>query len=159
MEVRVTRQFLPDLFGRGAGHDVFSNLQREVDRVFSDFGRGMPALGEFRRGAMALKVNVSETDSAVEVSAEIPGVDAKDIDVQLRDGILTIKGEKKSEREEKEENYHLVERSYGSFSRSMTLPAAVNLEKIEAKYDKGVLTVTCPKKEEVKPKPIEIKTT
>jgi HSP20 family protein len=137
MEVRVTRQFLPDLFGRGAGHDVFSNLQREVDRVFSDFGRGMPALGEFRRSAMALKVNVSETDGAVEVSAEIPGVDAKDIDVQLRDGVLTIRGEKKEERD--------VERSYGSFERSFTLPTDVDAGKVEAAFDKGVLKVTLPK--------------
>ena len=92
------------------------------------------------------------------VKAEVPGMDAKDINISVTGDVLTIKGEKKSEREEKEENYHLVERSYGSFSRSMTLPAAVNLDKIEAKYDKGVLTVTCPKKEEVKPKAIEIKT-
>lgn len=145
MEVRVTRQFLPDLFGRGAGHDVFSNLQREVDRVFSDFGRGMPALGEFRRSAMALKVNVSETDGAVEVSAEIPGVDAKDIDVQLRDGVLTIRGEKKEERDETHKDYHIVERSYGSFERSFTLPTDVDAGKVEAAFDKGVLKVTLPK--------------
>jgi HSP20 family protein len=93
------------------------------------------------------------------VKAEVPGMEAKDINISVTGEVLTIKGEKKSEREEKEENYHLVERSYGSFSRSLALPAAVDLDKIEAKYDKGVLTVTCPKKEEVKPKPIEIKTT
>ena len=92
------------------------------------------------------------------VKAEVPGIDAKDINISVTGDVLTIKGEKKSEREEKEENYHLVERSYGSFSRSLVLPAAVDLDKIEAKYDKGVLTVTCPKKEEVKPKAIEIKT-
>jgi HSP20 family protein len=92
------------------------------------------------------------------VKAEVPGIDAKDINISVTGEVLTIKGEKKSEREEKEENYHLVERSYGSFSRSLVLPAAVDLDKIEAKYDKGVLTVTCPKKEEVKPKAIEIKT-
>ena len=92
------------------------------------------------------------------VKAEVPGMDAKEINISVTGNMLTIKGEKKSEREEKEENYHLVERSYGSFSRSLTLPAAVDVDKIEAKYDQGVLTVTCPKKEEVKPKAIEIKT-
>ena len=103
-------------------------------------------------------MDVTETAEAVVVKAEVPGMDAKEINISVTGDVLTIKGEKKSEREEKEENYHVVERSYGSFSRSMTLPAAVNLDKIEAKYDKGVLTVTCPKKEEVKPKAIEIKT-
>ena len=93
------------------------------------------------------------------MKAEVPGMDAKDINISVTGDALTIKGEKKSEREETEENYHLVERSYGSFSRSLTMPAAVDLDKIEAKYDKGVLTITCPKKEEVKPKAIEIKTT
>ena len=103
-------------------------------------------------------MDVTETAEAVVVKAEVPGMDAKEINISVTGDVLTIKGEKKSEREEKEENYHLVERSYGSFSRAMTLPAAVNLDKIEARYDKGVLTVTCPKKEEVKPKSIEIKT-
>jgi len=85
-------------------------------------------------------------------------MDAKDINISVTGDVPTIKGEKKSEREEQEENYHVVERSYGSFSCSLSLPGAVKLDKIEAKYDKGVLTVTCPKKEEVKPKAIEIKT-
>jgi HSP20 family protein len=85
-------------------------------------------------------------------------MEAKDINISVTGDVLTIKGEKKAEREEKEENYHLIERSHGSFSRSLVLPAAVDMDKIEAKYDKGVLTVTCPKKEEVKPKAIEIKT-
>ena len=104
-------------------------------------------------------MDVKESADQVVVKAEVPGMDAKDINISVTGEVLTIKGEKKSEREEKEENYHLVERSYGSFSRSLKLPAAVDLDKIEAKYDKGVLTVTCPKKEEVKPKAIEIKTT
>ena len=85
-------------------------------------------------------------------------MDAKDINISVTGEVLTIKGEKKSEREEKEENYHLVERRYGSFCRSVALPGAVDLDKIEASYDKGVLIVTCPKKEVVKPKAIEIKT-
>jgi HSP20 family protein len=135
-----------------------SRLRREMDHLWDDY------FGSGRRGLQPLQaefspaVDVTETAEAVVVKAEVPGMDAQDINISVTGDVLTIKGEKKSEREEKEKNYHVVERSYGSFSRSMTLPAAVNLEEIEAKYDKGVLTVTCPKKEEVKPKAIEIKT-
>ena len=108
-------------------------------------------------GTWVPSVDVSETADKIVVKAEIPGIDSKDIDISLSGDVLTIKGEKKSEREEKEENYHLVERSYGSFTRSLRLPVGVEADKIEASYKQGVLTVTCPKKEEVKAKPIEIK--
>lgn len=134
-----------------------SRLRREMDRLWDDY------FGSGRRGLQPLQpefapaVDIKESAEAVVVKAEIPGIEAQDINISVTGDVLTIKGEKKSEREEKEENYHLVERSYGSFSRSMALPAAVDLDKIEAKYDKGVLTVTCPKKEGVKPKAIEIK--
>ena len=141
----MAKQFLPDLFGRQSGSDVFSNLQREIDRVFSDFGRGMPSVAEFGRGGMTIKVNVSETDGALEVTAEIPGVDANDIDVQMKDGVLTIKGEKKEEKEEKKKDYHLVERSYGMFERSFTVGNDIDASKINASFDKGVLKVTLPK--------------
>ena len=94
---------------------------------------------------MSLKVNVAETDNAVEVTADIPGVDAKDIDVQLKDGVLTIKGEKKVEKDEKQKDYHVVERSYGMFERSFTVPAEVDAAKVDASFDKGVLKVTMPK--------------
>jgi HSP20 family protein len=136
-----------------------SRLRREMDRLWDDyFGSGrrglQPLTGEF-----APAVDVKETADQVVVKAEVPGMEAKDINISVSGEVLTIKGEKKSEREEKEESYRLLERSYGSFSRSLALPAAVDLDKIEAKYDNGVLTITCPKKEEVKPKAIEIKTT
>jgi HSP20 family protein len=135
-----------------------SRLRREMDRLWDDyFGSGRRALRPLQ-AEFTPAVDVTETAEAVVVKAEVPGMDAKDINISVTGDVLTIKGEKKSEREEKEENHHVVERSYGSFSRSLPLPGAVNLDKIEAKYDKGVLTVTCPKKEEVKPKAIEIKT-
>ena len=134
-----------------------SRLRREMDRLWDDyFGAGRRGLQPLQ-AEFAPAVDVTETAEAVVVKAEVPGMDAKDINISVTGDVLTIKGEKKSEREEKEESYHLVERSYGSFSRSLVLPAAVVLDNIEAKYDKGVLTVTCPKKEEVKPKAIEIK--
>ncbi|MDO9532481.1 MAG: Hsp20/alpha crystallin family protein [Deltaproteobacteria bacterium] len=135
-----------------------TRLRREMDRLWDDY------FGPGRRGLQPLQaefapaVDVKESAEAVVVKAEVPGIDAQDINISVTGDVLTIKGEKKSEREEKEANYHLVERNYGSFSRALKLPAAVDLDKIEAKYDKGVLTVTCPKKEEVKPKAIEIKT-
>jgi len=141
----MAKQFLPDLFGRASGTDMFSSLQREIDRVFSDFNRGTPAMAEFRKGMMGLKVNVAETDKAVEVTAEIPGVDASDIDVQLKDGILTIKGEKKEEKDDKQKDYHVVERSYGMFERSFTVSADIDAAKVEASFDKGVLKVMLPK--------------
>lgn len=141
----MARQFLPDIFGRTGGGELFGSLQREIDQVFKDFGRGLPAWGGERGGANSLKLNVAETDKAIEVTADLPGVEAKDIDVQLKDGVLTIKGEKKFEKEEKDKDYHVVERSYGMFERSFTVPAEVEADKVEAAFDKGVLKITLPK--------------
>ena len=90
------------------------------------------------------------------IKAELPDVDQKDIDVRIEDGLLTIKGERKHESEVKKENYHRIERYFGSFQRSFKLPTTVNQEKVAAACDKGVLTVTLPKKEEVKPKQINV---
>jgi HSP20 family protein len=141
------------------GREV-SRLRREMDRLFEDFFAPQAGWGwQPWEGEWTPAVDVSETPEQVTVKAELPGLDPKEIDISLTGNILTLKGEKKSAREEKKENYHVVERSYGSFSRSLALPAAVNADKIEARFDQGVLTVTCPKKEPVKPKAIEIKTT
>jgi HSP20 family protein len=149
----MAKQFLPDLFGRTSGNDMFSNLHREIDRVFSDFGRGVPAFGSLgQNGRMDLRVNVAEQDGAIEVTAEIPGVSPEDIDVQLKEGMLTIRGEKKEEKDEKNKDYHVVERSYGMFERSFRLPAEVDSQKVEASFDKGVLKVTLPKLPEAKSK-------
>lgn len=136
-----------------------TRLRREMDRFWDEFFG--PTRRFFRPPEMEWTpaVDVAETPQAVVVKAEVPGMDPKDLNISVTGDVLTVKGEKKTEREEKEESYHLVERSYGSFSRSLILPAAVDVDRIEAKYEKGVLTVTCPKKEEVKPKAIEIKAT
>lgn len=131
----MARHFLPDVFGRGSGTDMFSHLQREIDRVFEDYGRN-PA---------AMKVNISEQDGAFEVTAELPGCAPGDIDVQLKDGVLTIKGEKKVEKEDKQKDYHVMERSFGMVERSFTLPAEIDASKVEAAFDKGVLKVMLPK--------------
>ena len=149
----MTKHFLPDMFGRQtAGTDIFSSLQREIDQVFRDFGRTLPVLSEPRDGLMAVKFNVAETDKTVEVTADIPGVDIKDIEVQLREDVLTIKGEKKAEKDEKQKDYHLAERSYGMFERSFALPTGVMADKVEASFDKGVLKIVLPKAPEAQSK-------
>jgi len=135
-----------------------SRLRREMDRLFEDYFSPLRGGRRPWEGEWMPAVDVSETPEQVTVKAELPGIDPKDVNISLTGDILTIKGEKKSEREEKKEDYQMVERSYGSFSRSIALSAPVNADKIEAKYEKGVLTITAPKKEPVKPKTIEIKT-
>jgi HSP20 family protein len=134
-----------------------SRLRREMDRLFEDFfGPGRRALRPLEM-EWAPAVDLEETADKVTIKAEVPGITPKDIDISLSGDILTLKGEKKAAREEKGKNFHLVERSYGSFSRTLRLPAAVDADKIEATYKDGILTITCPKKEVVKPKAIEIK--
>jgi HSP20 family protein len=134
-----------------------TKLRHEMDRLWDDyFGSGRRAFKPMQAEWIP-SVDVSETADKVTVKAEIPGIDSKDIDISISGDLLTIKGEKKTEHEEKEENYHLVERSCGSFSRSLRLPVGVVADKIEASYKQGVLTIVCPKKEEVKAKAIEIK--
>ncbi|MCG8693444.1 MAG: Hsp20/alpha crystallin family protein [Minwuiales bacterium] len=161
------RSLLPSFWGRHAlsergRDDPFTSLHHEIDKLFADFGRGfrMPSMMMEATG-MAPSIDVSETDSAIQVTAELPGVDEKDVEVNLTDGVLTIKGEKKSEKEDKGKDYHLVERAYGAFQRDIPLPYDIDTEKVDAKYAKGVLTVTLPKPPEskAKVKKIEVKGT
>jgi HSP20 family protein len=145
-------------FGRGktevatAEDDPFGSFRREMDRLFDSFGRefGWPASG--RAGVLAPSIDVSETDNEIRIEAELPGVEQKDVEVVVADNLLTIKGEKKSEKEEKKKDYHLVERSYGGFARSITLPFAAEPDKAKASFKNGVLTITLPKPPEVKAK-------
>jgi len=102
-------------------------------------------------------IDISETEKEYVITGEIPGVDAKDLDVTLTDGILTIKGEKKQENEEKEENYHRIERHYGSFERSFRIPEKVKTDKLDATYKDGVFKLSLPKAEVVEAKKIEVK--
>lgn len=141
----------------------FRSLQREVNRVFRDFfdEASLPDVG-FGAGTtpgISVKMDIAETDKAFEVTAEMPGMDEKDIELSVADGVLTVKGEKKAEKEEKDKNYHRIERSYGSFQRSLALPPTVNVEAIDATFKKGVLTITLPKtaKAVEKAKKIEVK--
>ncbi|NIN01155.1 MAG: Hsp20 family protein [candidate division Zixibacteria bacterium] len=126
-----------------------ANLREEMDKMWSRFFGEWPSLEPFR-GEWAPSLDVSETKDSIVVNAEVPGIDPKDIDISLTNDVLTIKGEKKHEQEEKEENYHRIERSYGSFSRSTRLPREVQSDKIKASYKNGVLKITLPKSEEAK---------
>jgi HSP20 family protein len=133
--------------------EPFGSLRRDIERLFEDFfrdfGWGVPAVGG--TGEMP-RIDVSETENELKIEAELPGVEEKDLDIVLSDGRLTIKGEKKQEKEEKKKDYHLVERSYGSFARSIGLPFDADPDKVKARFAKGVLTVTVPKPSEVKAK-------
>jgi HSP20 family protein len=102
-------------------------------------------------------LDVSETKDNFVVKAEVPGIDAKNINISLTGDVLTIRGEKKHEKEEKEEDYHLVERGYGTFSRSVRLPAEVESAQIKASYKNGILKVTLPKSAKVKAKEVKIR--
>ena len=134
--------------------DPFAEMRAEMDRVFDSFlGRGFfgrPAL--FSRGeattAATLDIDVHESDKEITFEAELPGIDEKDIEVLLRNGVLTLKGEKKSERDEKKDTYHLVERSYGRFERSFQLPDSADEAQIKAEFNKGVLRIVVPKRVE-----------
>ena len=135
----------------------FERMRREMDRLWDSFFERRPATRAKEEGAWFPSVDVSEAEGELVVKAELPGMDPKNMDISLREGVLTIKGEKKQEKEEKEEGYHLVERSYGSFTRSIRLPKEVQSEKINASYKDGVLRITLPKTEEAKKKEIKIK--
>ena len=136
-------RFLIPLGGRGLlGRDPFLNLHREVNRLFDDSLRTMRE-GSSERFALTPKVDVFQTDNGWEISAELPGVDQKDIDLRLDGDVLTISGEKRDER--KDDKDRLVERSYGSFSRSFQLPFTPDPDKVTADCDRGVLTIKLPK--------------
>ncbi|WP_027578646.1 Hsp20/alpha crystallin family protein [Bradyrhizobium sp. Ai1a-2] len=134
----------------------FAFLQQEIDRVFDGLSRNFPAFTA--AGRTLPSMDVSETDKTIEITAELPGLEQKDVELNLADNLLTIRGEKKNEREEKAKDYHLVERSFGSFARSVELPAGVKAEDISAEISKGVLKVTVRKPEPKQSKQIEIKT-
>jgi len=134
-----------------------ATMRQMLDRFFDDDFARFPALWERQPGAMSLALDVVEQEEAFIVKASIPGVPADDVEITLTDNVLTIKGEMKGDKEVKEANYHLRERRFGSFLRSVTLPTAVDADKIEAINENGVLTLTLPKAEAVKPKKIEVK--
>jgi HSP20 family protein len=142
---------------RSAAASPFVSLQREIDRLFDDFTRGFPAFAGSAASALMPSMDVSETDNEIEITAELPGLEEKDVQINLSDNLLTIRGEKRAEKEQKDKNYRLVERSYGSFERTLELPDGVNPDTIKANIAKGVLKVTIPKPAPAQAKKIEVK--
>jgi len=133
----------------------FGTLRREMDGLLERFF-GEPSGEERPAGRWIPRTNLTEAKDRLTITAELPGLEAKDVDVAISGDMLSIKGEKKQEKEEKDEHHHVVERTYGAFSRMVRLPAPVAADKIKATFKNGVLTVTLPKTEEAKPKAISV---
>ncbi len=132
---------------------VYTDMARLLDSFLGE-GRGATGLQKFD---WAPRVDVEEFDDRLEITAEIPGMEKDNINIEVQEGILTIRGERKFENDKKEKNYHICERRYGTFARSFALPENVKEEDVEAEYKDGVLKLTVPKTEPVKPKEIKIK--
>lgn len=151
---------------RWSGMHPFLDLRHEIDDLFDNVMRGLPG-GSFPRAfgrnwrALSPEVDVSETEDALTITAELPGMDDGDVEVTLSDDVLSIKGEKREESEDKDRAFHITERRYGSFQRSFRLPANIDAGRIDAGFDKGVLTVRVPKsaKAATKVKKIAVKRT
>ena len=135
--------------------DELTSFRKEIDKLWNRFLGETPFARTFTEEWLP-SVDISENKDSYIVKAELPGLDAKDVDVSLSGDLLTIKGERKKETEEKDENHYRSERYYGSFQRVFRLPSSVKSDKIEATFDKGVLKITLPKLEETKKKEIEI---
>jgi len=134
-----------------------ASLQERMNRLFSDVRLRTPfGEEEITQGAWIPAVDIYETNDAIVLQAELPGIPREDIFIEVKDNTLTLKGEKKFEREVKEENYHRVERSYGSFQRAFTLPGTVEQDKVKAKFKDGILEITLPKVEQARPKQIRV---
>ena len=134
--------------------DPFGTLRSEMDRLFDTFMGGLPTFPSMfgpsgaRGFALAPSLDVKETDQEIVVEAELPGLEEKDVSLTMQNGVLTIQGEKRLEHDEERENYHVMERRYGSFQRSLRIPDTVDEEKVEARFANGVLKITLPKRPE-----------
>jgi HSP20 family protein len=173
-DIEVRRAPSPPVPARWSGGDLFQSFRNEVDRLFDQFWRGTgfgspwlrrmfepePLWREPAAGFTAPMVDVSEDDKAFHITADLPGTTDKDINVTLSGDMLTITGERREEREQKDRNYHFSERRFGSFRRAFSLPTGVDRDKIEASFKNGVLSVMLPKTPEAvqQQKKIEVKT-
>jgi len=139
--------------------DPFKDLITMREIMNSLFEEAFTSRGEekdLNAGTWTPSVDIYETENDIVLTSEVPGIDEKDIEIKIENNTLTLKGERKFEKEAKEENYHRIERSYGSFYRSFTLPNYINQDKINAEYENGALKITMPKKTELKPKKVKI---
>jgi HSP20 family protein len=148
MDIKSLIPFGRTHLGRALGDDPFALMRRDMERLFDGFARDWPmASAVTSAGFLSPKVDIAETDKALEVTADLPGIAEKDIEVTLADGVLTLKAEHNTEHEEKDEKkkYHLIERSSGTFLRSFALPFAADENAVNATFNKGVLKITVPK--------------
>ena len=134
----------------------FSTLQDRMNRLFRESYGPEGRDESLTTSQFAPPVDVYEDEHNVVLKVEVPGIDEKDIDVRVENNVLTVHGERKVEKEEKEENFRRIERQYGSFTRTFTVPSTVDAERIQADYDKGILKIVLPKKAEAKPKSIKV---
>jgi HSP20 family protein len=138
---------------------MFGSLQREIDRLFEDFAPTFPAGFGVGRAAVEIKtrMDLAETKDGYELTVELPGLEEKDVGVTVRNGVLTVSGEKTFEEETKDKRYHFVERGYGSFSRSIALPEGAQADHVSAVLNKGVLKVSIPATAQAEAKRVEVK--
>jgi HSP20 family protein len=153
----------PSTAAAGRAPDIFRSFRSEMDRLFDSFatGFGLPRFATFDADSppafRAPAVDVTEAGDAFKITAEMPGISEKDVQVSVSGDMLTIRGEKRQEREDKQTNAHLTERSYGMFQRSFQIPNGIDRDGISADFSNGVLTLTLPKTAELAPKQIEVK--
>ncbi|MGL5117157.1 MAG: Hsp20/alpha crystallin family protein [Beijerinckiaceae bacterium] len=153
------RSLLPSLWHSNNNHpDALQALRQEIDRTFDSFARGLPSVS-WPADAVVPKVNVTQNEKMVSITAELPGVDLKEVELLVDDDLLTIKGEKKAEKEEKDAERHVFECSYGAFTRTIQLPFDVDANTVNAAFKNGILTVTIPVPANVQPRArkVEIK--
>ena len=131
-------------------------LRDRMNRLFEDMSGPRSEEKNILAGAWAPSVDIYENETEVVLAAEIPGVDEKDVEIKVEDNNLILRGERKFEKETKEENYHRIERSYGSFFRSFALPSYIDQDRIEAEHENGVLKIRMPKRAELKPRKVKI---
>ena len=132
------------------------SLQNQMSRLFQDFGRGSEEL--LTSGTFVPAADIYEDEHNITIKLEVPGIEEKDLDIHLENNTLTIRGERNFEKEEKEENFHRVERRYGAFARSFTLPTSIDNDNAQASYENGILKIKLAKREEAKPKQIKLGT-
>lgn len=137
---------------------LFTDLAEATNRLNRLFGREDPweTEGLVNRGDYLPPVDILETDREITMKVDLPGIEAKDVSLSVENNVLTFKGERRAEKEIKKENYHRMERAYGNFSRSFTLPAYIDTEKVKADFKNGLLTITLPKKEVAKGRTVEV---
>ncbi len=131
-------------------------LREKMNRLFEEAFTTRGEEKDLVASTWTPSVDIFETENSLVLSAEVPGIDEKDIEIKIEDNTLTLKGERKFEKETKEENYHRIERAYGSFYRSFTLPHYIDQDNIKAEHENGVLKITMPKKPELKPRKVKI---